>query len=74
MLRLVFLEYNSETLGLLDAVCRSETSVNPLITKQGHIPDDLSVKTDKIKSKGKDHPITDHEGAEMEYRHSSTLS
>jgi hypothetical protein len=26
-----------------------------------------------IKGKGKDHPRTDHEGPEVEYRHSSTL-
>jgi hypothetical protein len=33
--------------------------------KQGHIPDDLNVKADKIEGKGKGHPITGHEDTEV---------
>ena len=72
----VFWNKNSESLGLLDAVCGSETSVTHPITKQGYIPGDFSVKTDKIKGKGKGRlqPIKSDEGTEVGYRYTSTLS
>jgi hypothetical protein len=48
------------SLGLHD-VYRSETSVTPRITKDGHTADGLSVNADKREGTGNVHPVTGHE-------------